>query len=242
MLAVGSILIVTSLFYSSSFPATVGLVLTFWGGILLYITPGKLVSLELLDATAIPPMVNVEKVLKEGNINGNGVYLPPKYLEDFESSLVFICKETANRLPSPQEVNAEKLNSSNQDGLFVTPPGSALAKLLEKKLGMSFTETNLDTLKKKLPSLLVENLIAEEVEIRSKGNIITVEANNCIFNKLCDEIRKLKKTHATVGCVFSSALACAIAKATGKPVAIQKEEVVNEGKTTRIEFHTLEEI
>jgi hypothetical protein len=107
---------------------------------------------------------------------------------------------------------------------------------------MSFTEMNLDALKKKLPLLLIEDLeIAEDVEIKSQGNIITIEATNYIFNKLCDETRKLEKTHATVGCVFSSALACAIAKATGKPVAIQKEELVNDGKTNRIEFHTLEE-
>lgn len=119
---------------------------------------------------------------------------------------------------------------------------SCPSKLFEKELGMSFTETNLDALKKKLPPLLIEDLeIAEDVEIKSQGNIITIEATNYIFNKLCDETRKLEKTHATVGCVFSSALACAIAKATGKPVAIQKEELVNEGKTNRIEFHTLEE-
>jgi hypothetical protein len=79
------------------------------------------------------------------------------------------------------------------------------------------------------------------MEIKLQGNVIMIEATNNIFSKLCDEMRKLEKTHAAVGCVFSSALACAIAKATGKPVVIQKEELVNKGKTTRIEFHTLEE-
>jgi hypothetical protein len=243
VLSVGGILITTSLFCSSSFSAMVGLVLVFWGGILLYVRPGKLVLIELLNATAASTMINVENVLKEANINGNGVYLPPKYLEDFESSLVFIRKETGNRLPSRQEVIAGKLHPSNRDDLFLMPPGLALSKLFEKELGMSFTETKLDALMKKLPLLLIEDLeIAEDVKIKSQGSIITIEATNCIFNKLCDEIRKLEKTHTTVGCVFTSALACAIAKATGKPVAIQKEELVNEGKTARIEFLTLEEI
>jgi hypothetical protein len=241
MLGIGSISIVTSLIYGSSLPATIGLVVTFWGAILLYVTPIKPVPLELLNATAASTMVNVEKVLKEAEVSGNGVYLPPKYFEDFESSLVFIPKETGNRLPSPREVKLGKLYSGTPDGLFLTPPGLALSRLFEKELGMSFAETNLDVLKKKLPQLLIEDLeIAEDLEIKSQSNIITIEATNCIFNKLCDEIRKLEKTHATVGCVFSSALACAIAKATGKPVAIQKEELVNEGKTTRIEFSTLE--
>jgi len=116
------------------------------------------------------------------------------------------------------------------------------SKLFEKELGMSFTKTDLNVLKKELPRLLIEDLeIAQDVEIESQGNIITIEATNSIFDKLCDETRKLEKTHAAVGCVFSSALACAIAKSTGKPVAIEKEELVNEGKTTKIEFHTLEE-
>jgi len=242
MLGVGSTLIATSLFYGSSLSAIMGLALTFWGAILLYVVPGKHVPLELLNAAAASTMVNVEKVLNESEIKGTGVYLPPKYLEDFESSLVFIPKETGNRLPSSQEVDAGKLHSGSPNGVFLTPPGLALSKLFEKELGMSFTKADLNVLKKELPRLLIEDLgIAEDVEIESQGNIMTIEVTNNIFNKLCDETRKLEKTHAAVGCVFSSALACAIAKATGKPVVIQKEELLNKGKTTRIEFHTLEE-
>jgi hypothetical protein len=242
MLGVGSTLIATSLFYGSSLSAIMGLALTFWGAILLYVVPTEHVPLELLNAVAASNMVNVEKVLSELEMKGNGVYLSPKYLKDFESSLVFIPKETGNRLPPSQEVDAGKLHSGNLNGVFLTPPGLALSKLFEKELGMSFTKTDFNVLKKELPRLLIEDLeIAQDVEVESQGNIITIEATNSIFNKLCDETRKLEKTHAAVGCVFSSALACAIAKATGKPVVVQKEELVTKRKTTRIEFHTLEE-
>lgn len=139
-------------------------------------------------------------------------------------------------------MDAGRLHSGNPNGVFLTPPGLALSKLFEKELGIHFTNADLNVLKKELPRLLVRDLgIAEDVEIESQGNIITIEVTNNIFDELCEETRKLEKTHAAVGCVFSSALACAIAKATGKPVVIQKEELVNKGKTTRIEFRTLEE-
>jgi adenine/guanine phosphoribosyltransferase-like PRPP-binding protein len=63
---------------------------------------------------------------------------------------------------------------------------------------------------------------------------------NHVFEDLCEETRKLKRTHETVGCPLSSALACVLAKATGKPVTIEKEEKLPD-ETTQIQYTVLED-
>jgi predicted transcriptional regulator/uncharacterized protein YuzE len=242
MLAVGVVSLASSAFYASSILAFIGLGLAFWGALLLYITPTRYVKLDLLNAIAPSTLVNIEKMLTSSKLNEKGIYLPPKYLKDFESSLIFIPSEVNQKLPKPEEIDEEKLYSQNPDGLFITPPGLALSKLFEKELGTSFTKTDINYIQNNLPKLLIEETeIAENVEVKIENNMITIEIGNHVFAEICREIRKLPKTHETIGCILSSAIACALAKATGKPIIIEKEELSEDGKTTKIQYRILED-
>jgi hypothetical protein len=236
-LLTGIALLVLSAFYTSLVSAVIGLALTFWGSILLYITPTKHVPLGLLTAVAFPNLANIEKLLIDSNLNEKGVYLPPKYLKDFESSLVFIPSHSEKGLPKPEEVDEDKLFSKNPRGLLLTPPGLTLSKLFEKELGTSFTRTDLNYLKGRLAKLLVEDMeIADDAKIETENDIVTIEIKNHVLSEICQDTRKLPRTHASVGCALSSAIACALAKATGEPVTIEKEEQSELEKTTRIQY------
>jgi len=242
LLILGLIALASSAFYNSSILAFIGLGLTFWGALLFYITPTKYVKMELLNAVAPSTLANIEKILSSSKLNDKGIYLPPKYLRDFESSLVFIPSKNNKTLPKPEEIDEEKLFSKNPDGLLLTPPGLALSKLFEKELGTSFTRTDINYIQNNLPKLLIEEMeIAENVEVEVKDDLITIEITNHIFNEICKETRKLQKTHESIGCPLSSAIACALAKATGKPITIEKEEQSPHGKTTKIQYRILEE-
>jgi len=242
MLTLGIISLAASASYASSILAFIGLGLSFWGALLLYITPSRHVKLELLNATTTPALANIEKVIANMELNGKGIYLSPKYLKDFESSLIFIPSKADQTLPKPEEINEEKLYLKNPKGIFLTPPGLALSKLFEKELGTSFTKTDLNYVQNNLPKLLIEDAeIAENVEVKTENNTITIEITNHVFNEICRETRKLQKIRESIGCPLCSAIACALAKATGKPITIEKEEQSQEGKTTKIQYNVLED-
>jgi hypothetical protein len=242
ILVLGLTALTASAFYASTILAFIGLGLTFWGALLLYVTPTKYVKLELLNAVAPSTLTNIEKILASSKLNDKGIYLPPKYLRDFESSLVYIPSKNDKALPKPEEINEEKLFSENPEGLFITPPGLTLSKLFEKELGKSFTKTDINHIQNNLPKLLIEDLeIAEDVEIEAMGDLITVKITKHIFSGICEETKKLPKTHEALGCPLTSAIACALAKATGKPVTIEKEEQVEDGETTKIQYRILED-
>jgi hypothetical protein len=240
--SVGAAAIAMSVYYTSSILAFIGLGLLFWGILLLYLTPTKHVKLEILNAIGFSTFTNLEKILTETYLGTRGIYLPPKYLTDFDSGLVFVPSKTEQALPKPDEVDEQKLYSKNPNGLFLTPPGLALSKLFEKELRTSFMKTDVAYLQEKLPKLLIEDLeIMENIDISSRDNTIIIEMENHIFKDICDETRKHQRLQKSVGCPLCSAFACTLAKATGRPIVIEKEEQTQDGKTTKIRYSILEE-
>ncbi len=236
MLILGMALIVASAFYVSSFVAIIGLAIVFWAAILLYIKPVKHVPLPLFNASSDSISGNIERVLTEWNATHKGVYLPPKNLKNLESSLVFVPAVSQTALPTSEE-NNEKLRCEPKKGLFLTPPGLEMCRLFERELGMSFTKTNLTYLQLRLPKLLIEDLeVAEAVELKVMGNTVVIEAEGTLFSSLCLQTNSQPRTHSQVGCLFSSAIACALAKAAGEPITIQRELQKTETKAIRVEY------
>jgi hypothetical protein len=234
MVLLGTGLVVVSAFSASSFLAILGVAIIFWGVILLNVTPSKHVPLTWLNASAEAAAANVERLISELNLSERGVYLPPKNLKNTESSLIFIPKTPKTPLPTPDETNEET-------GAFITPPGWALSHLFEEELGFSFTKTNLAHVQISLQKLLVEDLeLAQNAEIQIQGNMVTLEITGSVLDEICRQTDSQPKTHKQVGCLLSSAIACALARASGKPVTIQNETCNQETKTTKIEYEILE--
>ncbi len=238
MLILGLISLLASAIYDSYVAAFVGLGLAFWGALFMVTAPTKYVKLELLTA-ASSQAANTEKTLNLSKTSHKGVYLPPRLLQDYLSSLIFVPATDDEALPKQKEIPEEKTLRTPQ-GLFLTPPGQALSRLFEEKLGKSFTEINLNQLATELPRLLDELGITKTALINVEDGKVTFETGNYIFKDLCLETQKFQRTHETVGCPFSSAIACALAKASGKPITIEKEEQNPNNETTTIQYLILE--
>jgi len=240
----GVIALSFSINFTSSILAFIGLGLIFWGALLLYIHPGKYIKQTLLDKTALPSLASLDQMITELGYTGKGVYLPPKYLKNFESNKIYISPQKGSKLPSPEQIQKEedKTILTNLEGILITPPGAELTKLFEDTLGTNFTRVDLQFVEQNIPRLLIEDLeIAQNAHIETKNNIVHIKIENSIYKNICNEARKLKNIHASIGCPFCSAIACALAKATGKPVTIESDETSEDNQTIDIEYRLLEE-
>lgn len=239
MLSLGSGIVIASKLYTSSFFAIFGLAIIFWGAILLYLTPSKHVPLTLLNASTEAAVSNIERVISDLDLDQKGIYLPPDNLRNIDFSLVFIPKTSKTPLPSLEESD-KRFFAKEKNGMFFTAPGSALSNLFEKELGFSFTKTDLSQIQDRLPKLLVEDLeLAQDAEICIEENTVILKVSKNILDEICRQTDFQPKTHKQVGCLFSSAVACALAKATGKPVIIQNETRNAQTETTVIEYRIL---
>ncbi len=235
LLALGLVALLVSVFYASSALAFVGLSLTFWGALLLYITPKRQVEVELLNATMFSTLSNIEKLMSKAIPGNKGIYLPSKYREGLETSLIFIPSKMEQAVPRTSHIDEAQAKD-----VFLTPPGLALSKLFEKELRMPFTKAGFDGLRERLPRVFVEELgIAENMSISKDRNMITVEITNHVFNEICQETRKLQKTHVLTGCPLCSAIACTLAETTESPLAIESENQSQDGKSTKVLFRLI---
>jgi len=243
LLALGLLALVLAIFDNSSILAFIGLGLTFWGALTLYVATDEYVKKSLLDQTIISSLADLDQILTELEFKGKPVYLPPEYSKDFETTQIYISKDQNMKLPTPGEMQG-KINGfflENPKAAVIVAPGFSLSRLFEKTLGTSFTGANLDYLKQNLPKLFIEDLeIAGNLEIQTEygdakdidaSDIINVKITNSIYKDTCRELEKATSLCDAIGCPLCSAIACALAKATGKPITIEKVQSSADGKT-----------
>ena len=237
LVILGLMTLIISIRYASSFLALLGFALVFWSAILLYLTPSKPVLLQLLSATGEPGIANIERILDENNLYQQGIYLSGKIIneQNHNSCLLFI--------PKDQNYTLQKDFSSfkrNNFGVYITPPGEAICKLFEKHAKISFNETSLDELKSILPKILSTDLaFVEAIDIQDTQSTITIEITRNIFEGICDETNTYPRTHKQVGCLLTSALACVLAKALGKPLVFEKEARDLQQGITQIQYRII---
>lgn len=230
----GVVLVILSSLYTSSFLAIFGLAILSWSAILLYITPEKHVTLTLLNSVTADSSSNSERMLKMLKLTEKGVYLPPKNLTTMQSSLVFIPKTPETKILNQNDVG-ESFSDDENAGAYFTPPGFSLSKLFEQAIGKSFINTDLNDLQNDLSKVIVNELgIADEFEVQEEKNFVEIKIKNSIFAAICQQTET--QTHHQIGCLLSSALACALAKSTGKSIIIQNECFMTNTKTTVITY------
>jgi hypothetical protein len=236
----GTIFLVISAFYASSFITMLALSLIFWGIILIYLSPIKNVPSTILNVALEANNSNLERILTELNLSEKAIYLAPQKLSDADSSLIFIPLNSIIAPTDSQETNQSLF--VKEKGVFLTPPGFFLSQLLEQELGMPFTRTNLVDLPRILPKLLVEELdLASDVDLQIEKDMIMIKIVGSVLTEDCKQTDSYHRTYQQIGFLLSSALACVLAKSAGKSIIIQKESNNPENNTTVIEFQIKED-
>jgi len=237
MLLIGSIIIVSSVFYATAILAFIGLGFTFWGALLLQIRPTRFVDVELVESTALSSIIAVDRLLDALGPMGKPVYLPG---EDLQATSVFL----------PLDSTKSKLISSNPDehdlgedqkGVKLVPPGLSLATLMSYQIGQ-IPKWAVANLTQKLTRILIENLeVANDFEMNVEGSRVKVRFQDPIYSELFTELRRRTNVAFSVGCPICSAIACLLSETTGRPVAFEGESVSGGGRIMESNYTILPE-
>jgi len=248
LLIIGTLALVGSFVNTSTILAFIGLGLTFWGALFLFVRPIKFVRHSLLDSTAISSYKTIDRMILDLNYKGKPIYIPPypkeaylpEYLKGLKEMIVFIPSEDVVAMPTIEEMARQQFLLKNPKGICIAPPGDGLVNLFERELKTEFTQINLDELYNVLPKVIVNNLeLAKELEINPEKDVIHVKTVNSVYSDLYASDQNLKSIHS-IGCPITSAIACALAKTTGKLVVIVKDMVSPDSKTIEVWYQTLE--
>ncbi len=234
----------TSFFLESSTLAFAGLGFFFLGGILAYIRTDEYVKGDISQAAVTPLLCTIDQIFRELDYNEKAMYLAPKYLKEPEDYLAYVPKTKRMMPPSPEEIQSKegKLFVSNSDGILVQPPGAGLAVLMERTLGTNFMKQDLLFLQHNLPTLFIENLeLAQDFRMEISEDTVIVHIGNFFHKELLGGNERSSRLDSVLGWPISSAIACALAKATGRLVVIQSQFATNDLRTIRIEYSVLDQ-
>jgi len=241
MISVGGIALAFAMNYDSSILSFIGLGLVFWGAVLFYIRPQRYVRQVLLDKAMSSSLEALGEITNELGYRSKGIYLPPEYFTDFDSTKVYIRKEKDAKLPTSEEMQKEQYRVFLQspEAMLVTPPGLELARLFEKTLKTNFAKVDIQYLEQNLPRLLIELEIAQSVEMHLTDATVRIILHESVIKETCNETRKLRNVCGSLGCPLCSAIACALTKATGKPVIFSEDLTNEKDQTIEIEYRFL---
>ena len=216
-LALGAVSLVASLFAESQVLALIGLGLIFWGALLMFLSPVRHVEASLLYSASLSSYSTVDRIIADFEYKGKGYHIP-SYPKD-----VYL----------PEHLKGLK-------DVLVSPPGLGLLEEMESKLNVDLTKTSLAELSEILPQFLLENFnIAKDITLSLKDNTVNLRLTDSVYRNLYGTA-KHSKSVAMLGCPLASAVACALAKASGKPVVIQRYRVSLDGMTVELQFNILE--
>ena len=241
LLVPGILSLIFSIIGETSILAFIGLGLTFWGALFIIITPKRYVEGTLLDSAALPLYQTTDRIIKNFQQKPIAYHTPPypkdvylpDHLKGLKDMVVFITTENEKAIPSIQELAEGKFTMRKPHGVVVSPPGLGLLTTIENKTNADFTKMNLEELCETLPHLILDNFgLAHEMEMTPEQNNVKLILFDSIYKNLYSNENNLKSIFI-LGCPIVSAAACAIAKTTGKPVTIQKQETSPDGSTLK---------
>src|SRR5665647_3092912 len=259
----GIALLIISLFLNLQVLSLIGLGLTFWGALFLFITPLKYVEGSYLITSTLPGYMTIDRMLTDLNPKSEAYNIPscprnvylPEHLKGLRETVTFIPAKNATEMAMPNEnrvspqekalfENAKELLISiardkflieNPKGLLITSPGIGLLNKIEQKRNTDLTKISPIELDEVLPSLLSELYVTKEIKMTTHENTATLQITGSLYKDLYSQKYNLKSVNI-IGCPIVNAVACAIAESTGKPTLIQKIRISQDGKVITAVF------
>jgi len=242
----GILALIFSILNNSSILAFIGLSLAFWGALFFFLRPVKYVSSSLLGSTVIATYTTIDRIVKDLKFKGKSYYIPPypkevylpQHLKGLKETVVFISADTGG-MPSIEELAKSKFLLENPNGICVAPPGLGVLAQFEKELRIDIAKLQISELCEIFPPLITENLqLAKEIEMKQENGQVYLKMIDSTYKNLY-AAEDLKSIHF-LGCPLASAIACALAKATGKMVTIQKDNITPDGQTIEVWYSMVE--
>jgi len=258
-LAIGAIFIIfgivsidLSIFYTSQVLALIGLGLTFWGAIFFlimpksYFNPVLLTSAvypEYLTSTVYPEYSTLDRIINDLECE-KGYYIPtlpigtfvPEYLKGLKDPVVFVPVEANFQMPSIEDISKGKFMLEKGKGILLTPPGLGLLKQIEKKMKAKLNDLSINEICRVLPYVILEDFaLAKDLTMDADAEYIHLAVKNSIYRSLYGSEDGLKSAQL-LGCPIASAIACILAQASGKIIAIAETNVSPDESTIEIEY------
>jgi hypothetical protein len=225
----GGISLALAYVYSSLIPTFIGLGLTFWGAVILYITSSKYIPEVILNSFPVSMVKSIDSIIHGMGCKGRPVFLYPKHLKGLIHGYVFIPFDNSVTIPNVESISMDRVFYDEPRGVLMPAPSQGLVELFEKELNVNFASADFTYVKEILPKLLTDDLkIIDKLSIEDNNNQVHVRIVSQSWAHICSSISRETRIGNHLGCPLCSAIALVISKTKGKLTVIQNNKVIDD--------------
>ena len=243
----GILSLAISVIYGSSILAFIGLGLVFWSVLFLLLRPVKYVEGVLLSSAAISEYLTIDRIIRDLKCEGQGYFIPPypkhtpipEHLKALKDQVVFIPAEKDFNMPSIEEIVERRFLLKKTKGILVSPPGIGLLEQAQKQSRLDFSKMDPGQICDVLSRYTTENFsLAKTMEIKRSEDEVALKMSDFLYLSFYRPEENIASV-SRLGCPIVSALACALAGATGRIVTIDKQVLAPDGLTLEVLYRLL---
>jgi hypothetical protein len=239
LLALGLIFSALAVMHSHNVSAYIGIALTFWGALLLYVKPTNYIRKEILEKSIEGFMTDMEHILEKLNFSGIPKYVSQGTLAGFKKVKIVLTKTDLSQLPSDEQLSDDRMFLDEPPTMILTPPGFELSKLIEQELNVDLLSITISDLLKYLEKALVEGLeIAKSFKAEFHDNIVQAIIQETTFDAIIKQINK-NGILKYIGDPLISAVACTLVLNTRQMIVINTIDFDDLNNSTKVIYEII---
>jgi hypothetical protein len=228
MIALGLLTMLASMIVGTMNLSGLGLASFLIGLLVVYLRSHPAVPQELMEASMLSSLVNLERVLRQVKPEGKAVYLAVHDRSDVPKVLLPLADNPARSVVLASADEDRYLLTDSEDphkcGLLLEAPGASLLALMEKEAGVDFFNLGTDDFVDALRSGMVESL---EIATEVKGTITDDPAKFRIKDGVLEGMvrsitRSAPNVSSRLGCPICSAAVCGAVKAVKRDITLEE--------------------
>ena len=238
LVAFGVLIAVASAVVGAASLSGLGLASFLIGLLLVYLHSRPSFGPELVEASLLSSLANVERILRELGPSTKAIYL--KTIDRLDVPMVFLPLEENPAPPAGLKLSGEDRlividsDDTHKAGLLLEAPGASLLALMEKELDLSFIDLGNDDFLDAIRSGMVESLeVAADVKGAFTQDGVSFRIRDGPLRNMSRSIARLVPNVASrLGCPICSVAICAAVKAI-------KRDLILEGATHQAGVHSV---
>jgi hypothetical protein len=232
--SIGAGCLVISYLSSSVILTFIGLGLTLWGLLLLYISQPRSIPRKVFDVVSFSMLKSIDTIV-DGLYHGDSVvHFYHANRNGLAQGYIYFTHRPNGAVRNYIQLNSQEISQNDLDGTFILSPSEGLLDLFEKELNVNLAKIDFPFLERTLPDMLVEELkLVDYFLIEANDDTFAIQFSGDPSVHLCRLINEKSKIGYRIGCPICSVLALALSKYTGRPIRIKQTITEGDGSNIR---------
>lgn len=238
--SVGAGCLIVSYLSSSVILTFIGLGLTLWGLLLLYIYQPRSIPRKVFDVLSFSMVRSMDAILRKFYHEDNIIHYYHANDDSFAQGRVYFVEKPHEALRNYGQLNNQEISRNDLNGTSILSPSQGLLELFEEELNVNLAKVDFPFLERALPDILVEELkLVDYFLIEANDDTFAIQFSGEPSVHLCRLINEKSKIGYRIGCPVCSVLALALSKYTGRPIRIKQTTTEGDGGNIRTVYEKI---